>query len=53
MTPVTLSGLNSGLDTSSVINQLLQGDRARVSKMQWRQTAISAQQSSSRTWPPS
>jgi flagellar hook-associated protein 2 len=44
MTPVSLVGLNSGLDTNSVIDRLLAGDRAKLTKVQWRQQAIQAQQ---------
>jgi flagellar hook-associated protein 2 len=41
---LALSGLSSGVDTSGVVQQLLANDRARVSRMQWRQQAVQAQQ---------
>jgi flagellar hook-associated protein 2 len=43
--PVSLVGLSSGLDTNSVIDRLLAGDRTKLAKTQWRQQAIQAQQS--------
>lgn len=42
--PVSLVGLSSGLDTNAVIDQLLAGDRAKLSKAQWRQQAVQTQQ---------
>jgi flagellar hook-associated protein 2 len=41
---LALSGLSSGVDTSGVVQQLLASDRARVSRMEWRQQAVHAQQ---------
>jgi flagellar hook-associated protein 2 len=44
MTPVSLVGLSSGLDTNSVIDRLLAGDRQAAGRLQWRQQAITTQQ---------
>ena len=41
---LALSGLASGVDTSSIVQQLLANDRARVSRMQWSQQAAQTQQ---------
>ncbi len=42
--PLSLVGLSSGLDTNTVIDRLLAGDRAQLAKTQWRQQAIHTQQ---------
>jgi flagellar hook-associated protein 2 len=42
--PLSLVGLSSGLDTNTVIDRLLAGDRAALAKTQWRQQAVHTQQ---------
>ena len=45
MAGLSLSGLASGVDTSSIVDQLMAIERQSITRLQYRQSAVTGEQS--------